>query len=79
MQTVNFTLGAFAGTWHKVILPQYMLTPALFFLHGFIYINDRGFTFQGMKQNAIEGIFPAVVLQVPINCLCMMSPTYKGP
>lgn len=32
-----------------------------------------------MKQNALEGIFPALVLQVPINCLCMMSPTYKGP
>lgn len=35
---VNPTLGVFAGTWHKVILPQSMLTPALFFLHG--YIND---------------------------------------
>lgn len=37
LQTVNLTLGVFAGTWHKVILPQSMLTPALFFLHGFLY------------------------------------------
>lgn len=45
MQTVNLTLDIFVGTWHKVILPQSMLTSALFFLHGFTYINDKGVIF----------------------------------